>query len=101
MQSLKYLKAPLDLPISEGIPKYFSLRVPLGILRMFFTIYRRPSGHPLLKKIEDFSRFIRWPEASQYFSSNSFTNSAPLSIALTSSRLSSAKRRWFGATLIP
>jgi hypothetical protein len=31
IRSFKYLKAPFDdLPMSDGIPKYFSLRVSLG-----------------------------------------------------------------------
>ena len=60
----------------------------------------------MLKKIEYFSLLIFCLEAKQYVF-NRFDNSvAPATLALNSSRLSSAKRRWFtagavGATLIP
>jgi hypothetical protein len=40
MRCFKYLKVPfVDLPILEGIPRYLSFRVFLGILRIFFTLW--------------------------------------------------------------
>jgi hypothetical protein len=57
--SFKYLKAPLlERPTSDGIPKYFSLRVSECTWRHCFTPSLITPGHRLLKKIDDLSLLI-------------------------------------------
>lgn len=64
--SFMYLKVPFfDLPTSEGIQRYLSLKDSLVTLSDTFTSCLTALEHPLLKKTEDFSRLTFWPEALQ------------------------------------
>ena len=55
-----------DLPIIEGRPSYFFCRVSCIGLNISNTSHLLSSGVLLLKKTEDLSALIFWPEAALY-----------------------------------
>jgi hypothetical protein len=84
-----------------GSPRYLSLRDSFGTSRIALIFPLTTFGHPFLKKREDFSLLILYPDALQYTSKISFTFVASAEGNLLNNIQSSAKKIWliFGVVL--